>query len=258
MKKKEWIPYGIAIIALVIGACYDYQITDFFHQNKNIIAIAFERFGPLFVQIIAMITMGLLHRIYDRKLYWIPAWMICFYMIQDFMHYWIDPTTIRILCYMVVAVGLVMMMNTIIQRIPIQLIHKRITFFVFFTCVLLSAMLITFLIKNAWGRIRYRDMTDMTQFCVWYRPCGLFGNQSFPSGHTTAFTTILCFLKWKDDPKQNVPLLRYIIITIFIILMPITRMMMGAHFLSDTAMGFIVTYTMYLLFRQAFSRGGRL
>lgn len=32
MKKKEWIPVVLALLLLVIGARYDYQITDFLYQ----------------------------------------------------------------------------------------------------------------------------------------------------------------------------------------------------------------------------------
>ena len=39
MKKKEWIPYILVLIALIIGAFYDYQITDFFYDKENLIDI---------------------------------------------------------------------------------------------------------------------------------------------------------------------------------------------------------------------------
>ena len=257
MKKKEWIPYLIAITALMIGAFYDYQITDtLFH--KNLIAILFERLGPLFIQMMVVVTMCMLHRFYQHGAYLLPAWIAAVYAVQDLVHYDVSISEWIFVGCMLAALLIVMVVCFILKRIAITTIRKRINFFVFFTCVTLTAMLITFLIKNMWGRIRYRDIQELTEFCVWYRPCGLYGNMSFPSGHTTAFTAMLCFLQWKDHASQKVSAVRYLIVTILIVMMPITRMMMGAHFLSDTAMGFIITYSCYLGYRQLFTRGGKI
>lgn len=258
MKKKEWIPYLIAVCALLIGAFYDYQITDVLYQKENIIAMLFEWLGPLFVQMVAVVTMCMLHRYLEHRAYLLLAWIISIYMLQDLVHYFVHVSLIVLGLCALAGLLLVVLVWKIMQQIPMAIIKKRLNFFVFFTCVLATSILITFLIKNAWGRIRYRDMSDIASFCVWYKPCGLYGNHSFPSGHTTAFTAILCFLQWKDHPKQVVPWSRYFIITALIILMPITRMMMGAHFLSDTAMGFLITYSCYLIYRHMFTRGGRI
>lgn len=257
MKKKEWIPYLIAILALILGACYDYQITDALY-HKNIIAMLFERLGPLFIQMMVVITMCMLHRMYLHRTYLVLAWGVGVYAIQDLVHYMISISIWVFVGCMLISFLMTWMLWWIIKRIPPTILQKRVGFFVFFTCVTITAILITFLMKNMWGRIRYRDMKDVAEFCVWYRPCGLYGNHSFPSGHTTAFTAILCFLQWKDHPAQKTSVFRYLIITCLIIMMPLTRMMMGAHFLSDTAMGFIITYSCYLGYRHIFLRGGKL
>lgn len=252
MKKKEWIPYILALIALIIGAFYDYQITDFFYDKGNLIGILFERFLLIPVQMMIVITMCMCKRIYQNKAYLILGWAAALYMIQDFVHYYIHMDYIVLGICMVIAVVLTTLVHGIMMKFSEYTIKQHIRFFIFYTCVLLTAILITFIMKNIWGRIRYRDMEEAAQFCVWYKPCGLYGNHSFPSGHTTAFTSILCFLQWKTHPLQKVSPLRYIIIGALIIFMPVTRMMMGAHFLSDTAAGFMITYSCYLIYRYQF------
>jgi membrane-associated phospholipid phosphatase len=119
-------------------------------------------------------------------------------------------------------------------------------------------MLITTLLKSVWGRIRYRDLHSMAEFCVWYKPCGRISNYSFPSGHTAAISVILCFLQWKHNPYERVSLLRYVLVAGGIALMAISRMMMGAHFLSDTIAGFLITYTLYLIWKYHFRKRGIL
>ena len=69
MKKKEWIPYILVLIALIIGAFYDYQITDFFYDKENLIGILFERFLLLPVQLMIVITMCMCKRIYHNRIY---------------------------------------------------------------------------------------------------------------------------------------------------------------------------------------------
>lgn len=252
MKKKEWIPYILALIALIIGAFYDYQITDFFYDQENLIGILFERFLLIPVQLMIVITMCMCKRIYHNRIYLLLGWVASLYMIQDFIHYYVHIDMMVWCMCMLTAVLITALVNYVVMKFSEYTIKQHFRFFMFYTCVLLSAILVTFIIKNIWGRIRYRDMQDAAQFCVWYKPCGLYGNHSFPSGHTTAFTSILCFLQWKTHPLQKVSPFRYIVITACIIFMPVTRMMMGAHFLSDTAAGFMIAYSCYLIYRYQF------
>lgn len=257
MKKKEWIPYLIGLTALLIGAFYDYQITDFLYHKGSLLGIFFERIVLLPVQLVVVITMCIYAK-QRSKLCLLLAQAASTYLCVDFAEYWVNLDTYLLLIVGGISVLITAIVYMIILRIPQYLLQKYQNFFLFFTCVLLTSILITTLIKKGWGRIRYRDLRDASQFCVWYQPCLLFGNTSFPSGHTTAFTAILCFLQLKQHPQQKVPALRYIGIGILLLLMPITRMIMGAHFLSDTAMGFMITYSCYLFYRYQFVRGGRL
>ena len=180
-------------------------------------------------------------------------------MLQDALHYWVSLQNSGVqLLLLAGSGGLIAVVQLVIQRIPYNWIQKHLSFFVFYTFVLLSAVLITTILKLAWGRIRYRDMQDAAQFCVWYKPCGSIGSNSFPSGHTTAFTTLMCWLQWKKNPYEKPSVWRYLLIGTAILFMPLTRMIMGAHFLSDTAMGFLITYGCYLYYRQFFRKRGYL
>ncbi|MCH1947565.1 phosphatase PAP2 family protein [[Clostridium] innocuum] len=66
------------------------------------------------------------------------------------------------------------------------------------------------------------------------------------------------FLQWKHNPYERVSLLRYVLVAGGIALMAISRMMMGAHFLSDTIAGFLITYTLYLIWKYHFRKRGIL
>lgn len=48
----------------------------------------------------------------------------------------------------------------------------------------ISSWLVVTLLKLAWGRVRFRDLSPLaTEFTPWYSPQGWTGHASFPSGH---------------------------------------------------------------------------
>lgn len=259
MKKKEWIPIGLAFAALLVGTIYDYTITDALYQAFPITSMMFERFFLLPIQLAVVITMAMLFRVKGNGIYLLSGYLASVYLLQDALHYWM-PLSSSIIWIALCLSGalLTALIQLCIYHLSLAWIQTHINVFVFYTVVLVTAVCLTSLIKVFWGRIRYRDMSDAAQFCVWYKPCGLSGNHSFPSGHTTAWTSLLCLLQWKKNPYEKPSALRYTIITALIVWMPITRMMMGAHFLSDTAMGFLITYSCYLYGRGWFRRRGML
>lgn len=259
MNKKEWIPIIIAVIMLMIGSVYDYVITDTLYMSFPIIGMIFERILLFPIEWIVVFTMLLLYKTKNKRIYIFLALLAAFYATSELLGYWISDTNI-VSIIITVCISIVLLGITLftVNKLPSAWIDKHLNFFLFYIAVLLSAVLITTIIKICWGRIRYRDMEYISQFCVWYRPCAMYGNNSFPSGHTTAFTSLICFLQWKENPYAKPSIYRYLIISCVIILMPITRMIMGAHFLSDTAMGFMITYSCYLWYRNYFRKRGML
>lgn len=259
MTKKEWIPLIIAVIMLMIGSVYDYVITDTLYMSFPLIGMIFERILLFPIEWIVVFTLLLLYQTKRKKVFIGLAFIAAIYVVYELLHYWISDVffilVIATVCCSILLLGITLF---IVKKLPSIWIDKHLNFFLFYTAVLLSAVFITTILKIGWGRIRYRDMEQVSQFCVWYRPCAMYGHNSFPSGHTTAFTSIICFLQWKENPYAKPGIYLYIILICGIILMPLTRMIMGAHFLSDTAMGFIITYSCYLWYRNYFRKRGIL
>lgn len=258
MTKKEWIPYVLACALLLLGSYYDYTITDRLYGSLPSVGIFFERLILVPIQGVIIWTFCLLY--VEKKQLWklLCAFIASMYAVIDAMHYWFTMDIALCVAAVLVSIVLLCSMLAVLKHLSIAWIQKHRSFFLFFTCVLLSSMLITTLLKSVWGRIRYRDLHSMAEFCVWYKPCGRISNYSFPSGHTAAISVILCFLQWKHNPYERVSLLRYVLVAGGIALMAISRMMMGAHFLSDTIAGFLITYTLYLIWKYHFRKRGIL
>ena len=72
--------------------------------------------------------------------------------------------------------------------------------------------------------------------------------------YTVPFSAIISSANRKKVP----PLELFFLIWGLLLAMPISRMIQGAHYLSDTAVGFMITYTMYLVYRYWFRKRGYL
>jgi membrane-associated phospholipid phosphatase len=98
--------------------------------------------------------------------------------------------------------------------------------------------------KDVWGRFRPYEIADKVQgahYTPWYHLNGVNGHKSFPSGHSqTAWTAL--FLPFFVD-RSNVKLQRIMVKATagFGALMAISRVVIGAHFLSDVTVGSSVT-----------------
>lgn len=249
----------IAIIMLFIGSFYDYTITNALYGKLPLISDIFARFllAPIItVSIVAFLSLYILY----KKWYYIGiASIISLYVVWDTLHYKDESITFYFVAISIVLAIIYMgFLLFLLSRIDKGVIEKWLPHFIFFTFVFFTSILIVTVLKMGWGRIRYRQLVGMNGFTVWYKPQGFNGFHSFPSGHTAAFSTILCLLETDSVKYGQKSIWLKILIWIGILFMPLTRMMCGAHYLSDTAVGFMITYTCYLGYRNWFRKRGIL
>lgn len=111
------------------------------------------------------------------------------------------------------------------------------------TCVeaSLTVLIVISLLKQVWGRVRFRELDQALEtgmkFTPWYSPQFFTGYRSFPSGHTGNATLI--FLLSLYFPKQRKWLCPALII--WILLVAVSRVFVGAHYLSDVLFGCAIT-----------------
>lgn len=115
-------------------------------------------------------------------------------------------------------------------------------------------------IKFLWGRERYRHMIEVgsfTGYSMWFIPQGFAsGNEfmSFPSGHSANsaimvwITLIPTFVTNLKDKKS------WFIgfAALWSILVPISRILVGAHFASDVTMGVSITLVIFTLLKNKY------
>ncbi|MGN1155104.1 MAG: phosphatase PAP2 family protein [Agathobacter sp.] len=116
-------------------------------------------------------------------------------------------------------------------------------------------------LKTAWGRMRFREMTDpINEFTRWYQivPRGGFNNiyASFPSGHSmnSAGVILLMLLPSIIPALKNREKVLHICVYIWCAVVGISRVFMGAHFASDVTVGILLSLTIFEVLRMILYR----
>ena len=112
-------------------------------------------------------------------------------------------------------------------------------------------------LKVVWGRIRLRELVaagSLDGFAPWYRPNFFSGSHSFPSGHTAHNTLTLMLPMWLHGKGTKYNTALYIACSAFILLMAISRLAAGAHYLSDILFGFLIAFVITELMKYRYDK----
>ena len=141
-------------------------------------------------------------------------------------------------------------------------LKKYAIFLIFASIVCVVSSLITVnVIKFIWGRVRYREMMQegdvaLKGFTAWYHPNGfsLFDHHSFPSAHTSAASNllVLCALDEVFPEAHGKKKTVIFVVSLYIFTMAYSRIVLGAHFLSDVTVGFLIGYLAFAVARYLY------
>lgn len=261
MDKKFWIAYisfvFIYVTAMIIFTPYDYTITSSLFSPSIWLNEIFEVIGPIFmpfftIYAVVSLIMNLKFQNKTKRvfsyigfglLYIYAFFMGCMSLKYSYASYLFIPS---IILYILFTVLMVYLNKKVFVNYKDK--HIRICFVILI--VVLTSLALTDIIKLAISRVRFQEISNLTPYNPWYVPTGRFVlNSSFPSGHVTRAGTTLCFallLLYKGAKKRCVVLIE-ICALVFTILVGISRLFEGKHFMCDILTALFLIVSSYYL-----------
>ncbi|MDH4423339.1 MULTISPECIES: phosphatase PAP2 family protein [Bacillus cereus group] len=260
MKNKTVIVSLIFAILLCIFAFTDLQISHSLYEPTNKIALFLQAIGEIPAMLIALFCSMYLFKTRKNKGsrgYYLSGIgygviILLFAFIASFMlvHYLtISKSSIPIImiCFIVATY--------MISKSWSKYDDVRLRDIALIGLLSVVIVLITFnLIKLGWGRERYRHMISIGSFegfSKWFIPQGIAKSDefmSFPSGHSAnaALVIWLSLLPGYFASFKRKKIGVWIFILMWMILVPVSRIMVGAHFASDVTVGVAISLIVFI------------
>lgn len=262
--KKSFYLTGIGLVSfLLIGTFFDLQIDQFVFIKNNGFSYFFEHLAPVIFATTLMIGAALIFWTLSfktaKKLLWIfngiiyvLGTLLGIFLCYNYIHLW--GLVYGLLAATFIALQVRKIPDTLARNYRLAGVAILITGF--------CSMITVESIKPIVGRVRFRSMQEnFDLFTRWYQVNGdkylsavplKEEIKSFPSGHsqwagTTISLSLLAMVnpKWQDKEK----LIYWITIGYAAVLM-LSRMMQGAHFLSDVTIGFSSAFLFFIISRS--------
>lgn len=240
-----------ALVLLVVGTFADLHIDQALYMPHNGFSRLFELLAPAIGATVLMIGAALVFWTYEfarerlgklvlSGLVYIGSTLVALALCFKYCH-WFGVV------YGLVAAVLI---ACIVRKIPDDLRQRCRWAGIAIVAVFLCSMCVLEVIKMVWGRVRFRAMQgDFDLFTPWYHPNGKHylsavaaadDIKSFPSGHAffAGSALSLCLLPLASSRTKNKETTVYAIALVYALIVMVSRMMQGAHFLSDVTVGF--------------------
>lgn len=261
--RKVFSVIGLILIAcLIVGTYYDLQIDQALFREDNGFSYFFEYFAAGVIGTVIMIGSALVFWTLSFRetkqivliisgVVYVLWSLVGIYWIHEYFYGWG-------LVYSALAIILI---AYLVRQIPVSLAQRYRLAGIGIVLTTFFAMMVVEGIKPIFGRVRFRSMQDdFDLFTRWYQINGekylpvvpeMDEAKSFPSGHSmwAGSTLSLSFLmmvhpKWQSKEKTVfLGLICYAAVLMF------SRMMQGAHFLSDVTVGFGIAFIFFVFFR---------
>ena len=185
----------------------------------------------------------------------------------DFEHLLGGP--VDFICYLLLGGAITFLVFYFMNKIPSSFYNKMIVWAFVFFAVVITQRICTTVLKTLASRPRYRAMfmlEDFEMFKRWYEFQAkpeilddwktLYGAtsdwfKSFPSGHSAAAATVLALIyipsMFEKTNNLKVKAIFVSVTVIYTLLVMLSRIVVGAHFLTDVSMGAYITYLCCLL-----------
>ncbi|PEX82402.1 phosphatase PAP2 family protein [Bacillus cereus] len=264
MKNKKVIVSLTFAILLCIFAFTDLQISHSLYEPTNKIALFLQAIGEIPAMFIALLSSMYLFKVRKNKGsrgYYLSGIgygliILLFAFIASFMLVkYLVISKFLIPIFMICFIAVCYMISKSWSKYD----DARLRDIALIGLLSVVIVLITFnLIKLGWGRERYRHMISIGSFegfSKWFIPQGVAKSDefmSFPSGHSAnaALVIWLSLLPEYFASLKRKKIGIWIFILIWMILVPVSRIMVGAHFASDVTVGVAISLIVFMTIKK--------
>jgi len=244
--KKLWISVAVFLLLAVIFAFTDWQISQALYNPESGWAHFLEGYGQIPGSLLGFISGSILLRTYRTEknaksiLGIIGLTLLTAFAGLSLFGDLFGAQTgadLSIVLILGSAIVTLILMQVLLRCFPVETIAQ------YKNAAKVGLALIGFItvwaVKIPWGRWTYRDILESGNpalFTPWYLPQGYNGHYSFISGHTSLMFMVIgyiLFLK-KGSKARNIVLAALLL---WGFTGAISRIVMGAHFASDTLFG---------------------
>ena len=276
-RRGIYIVTGVLVALMLTGSVLDYAISQNLYSPSNGFGIFFAAFGeaPAFLVWVAAGTLLIRHRNRERRpigVLQIVAGGVLITLATAAVAFMPSRYLTEVWPVLLGVIGVVLVAGTSVvtwraSRETDRRLAIRVALVLFFVPFL--EMLIVNIVKVFWERPRMRmiDETADASFMHWWLPgyegkdallaAGIEGEEfkSFPSGHAAngAVAMLLtAFVALKDSLRPRADLFLMLGFA-WALLVALSRVIAGAHFLTDVTMGMAITFvTILVAYRLAF------
>lgn len=270
MKIKKYTPYIIffyiaCAAALICAAFFDLELDIKLNNPTDAFAIWFRNTGEMPSRLICPLAGAVLVKTCEKHIQKFLGYIVCiggsaylgfhmssYFLFEEANHMSGEAVSIAYGIIYGIGVGVIILITIRLIHIPKRMIAPLRTIALIAIIVMFIQLGIVECSKYLWGRVRFRDLLkagSYDAFTPWYHPNGINGNKSFPSGHTAGagMSYLLMFMPYISKKWENKSALCFFIPFVYTSIVAFTRLVMGAHYLSDVTVGGLISFTVIII-----------
>ncbi|MCQ2479876.1 MAG: phosphatase PAP2 family protein [Clostridia bacterium] len=252
-KKEIIFFYSFSAVALLIATFWDLQIDLVLNNNRSFVSNWFDRTGEMPAAILSVIAFAFITKCAGR------IWLKIISAIATlgagaYFGIWFGErlfadTVYQTFFNVIYGVGTAVFILLVVQFLVIHEKYRKplIAVSIIALCAMGAETLVTTGMKALWGRIRFRNLDgEFTNFTPWYIINGNTGQHSFPSGHTASagMSYMLMLLPFVSARCREYKSVLFIGGFLYTSMVAFTRLVMGAHYLSDVVIGSAISFSL--------------
>lgn len=249
--------YVLAAAATVVASFFDLKIDIALNDPSNPFAVWLYRTGEFPSRLICPIAGAVIFRCTDKKAVAAIGAALCLggsaymgYYIGK--HFFVEEYRMAFSLLWGIGFGVAALYAVRFVTVPDEFKRPLFTAAIIGAGVMTAQLLTVDIMKNLWGRVRFRDLLSSGScdgFTAWFVINGKNGNKSFPSGHTAGagMSYLLMLLPFIDKKREKYRAVYFWCPFIYTSAVALTRLVMGAHYLSDVTVGGVIAFSCVLV-----------